>query len=1060
MTHIIDDKKGGGEVKAGTLSKPSGKGSAKARNPPHKKSSREEQLSEVVQGDDKMQSDDPSPTETLTKVKSTSKKDSSAKESGNLGENSSVAKGKGGKHRETPHDTTPHEGGDIGAYRDKEGVAVIGYNKKYPRKKVAPVYNKAPRFTREEPDVGVGRAKEERGVVRDDKGKRTDESSKFSKTVATTKDNKARSTGDEGTTDRGGSLANEKQVNRGEWPRSNSTEEAGEKKEKVDDLIFDQWDSSEEMESLGEDDYEEEEEEEGKEDEEVEDNTEVNGDKKKKVEDGGEKEKVEEVSEIEIKQEEVEGKEKLEVPDGGDLDKKNPVTLSAAALHILAHDRNTDPWRAGLPPRRPRQRKFSSKLENALTETQHDKYTREGQLDEQKFSLSNQKKLVTQIITEHKLMCELAEVEVNPVTNHDDVSVQTVLERSKVNGYHSYLPNEMVDMMFRDRPLLPALLVQPKIGTELKSSGMEKGTKTSGTGLDLGLGLNKESQLLKIIGTDAKKLESKNEDGEIGMESETKYKDSKSENQASNLYEEDPAIVHKVAIAGNGNRLTPSSTSDIVLIEDPCILKVSSVASRLIHPGNDPTPEVSSKSKSQKDPWNRDVYDPEDPLPKNIGVNLFPSAFPSAFSGVDEAISMSKGEMTTREDVVLPYFPSGTLNGSWGSGDGEIGPAGWDHDTFATSNGSTTSLENLKEGGVVSGWGQKLSSELNADLVKGSQSKVISVQEIEGSGSALDDMSQFRSKEDSNESFPLRSGSGMGNLSNKSTGSKTDLLAQEKMHLKTTPTTKQEDGDEVPCLLTSERLPWSSDTSGAYSSTPGPIEYSLNGNLHSADSASTIMHEVTTSAAVPYHPSQSPIEFPPDDSTNQMEAEVEVWSHDGSDFMLTEESLSSQNDLEFLKGCFPLVEEAILQELLTKSDFNIEETVSIALYYSAMDLDSQLSPNSNQANFTYGFMAQVSNESNSSTSSGGNGANSTFSEQRGKDENISKDEEIARALQEKLDKEDEEAMSRDDGGVHYLEEECDPTGEDCNLVLKLTSSLARQLQELFGSVESHLPLPG
>lgn len=181
---------------------------------------------------------------------------------------------------------------------------------------------------------------------------------------------------------------------------------------------------------------------------------------------------------------------------------------------------------------------------------------------------------------------------------------------------------------------------------------------------------------------------------------------------------------------------------------------------------------------------------------------------------------------------------------------------------------------------------------------------------------------------------------------------------------------------------------------------------------------------------------------------------------------------SMGNDLEFLAECFPDLDRGYLQELLSNNRGNVEEAVSMALLTTHVGTpDSSPSHHENHGRATScGFLTQVSNESCSSSSA------IMLSSEGGKlllgshdDDTTVGDEEIARALQMKLNQGDgvtdddvDHVTSRGDhvtsskgvsvDGVQYLEEE--------NLVLKLTPSMALQLQNLFGSVDPYLPLEG
>ena len=83
----------------------------------------------------------------------------------------------------------------------------------------------------------------------------------------------------------------------------------------------------------------------------------------------------------------------------------------------------------------------------------------------------------------------------------------------------------------------------------------------------------------------------------------------------------------------------------------------------------------------------------------------------------------------------------------------------------------------------------------------------------------------------------------------------------------------------------------------------------------------------------------------------------------------------------------------------------------------------------------------------------------------GMKEERSQDEEFARTLQEQLNHgETETSSAHCESTASVLKpnelEPADTSSEDENLMLKLTPSLARQLQNMFGSISEHLPHKG
>lgn len=193
-------------------------------------------------------------------------------------------------------------------------------------------------------------------------------------------------------------------------------------------------------------------------------------------------------------------------------------------------------------------------LQDALDSTPHDIYSHEGRMDEFKFTLHDQKVLVTQLISEHQSVCvkrrgrenaimstsraSCATVGVGSVVDfcHGDPSLKAVFERAKVDRLHGYLPDRVMEVMFTDRQL-----VRNPLGI---SGGMESKFHDIDTLISA---TRMESSLLKLLVPD--------------------FLVSRSENLEPNIVNgsivegdevDDPAIVHKVV---SNTRLNPQAPS-------------------------------------------------------------------------------------------------------------------------------------------------------------------------------------------------------------------------------------------------------------------------------------------------------------------------------------------------------------------------------------------------------------------------------------------------------------------------------------------------------------------
>ena len=183
------------------------------------------------------------------------------------------------------------------------------------------------------------------------------------------------------------------------------------------------------------------------------------------------------------------------------------------------------------------------------------------------------------------------------------------------------------------------------------------------------------------------------------------------------------------------------------------------------------------------------------------------------------------------------------------------------------------------------------------------------------------------------------------------------------------------------------------------------------------------------------------------------------------------EAVDLQSDLAFLKECFPDLREQFLQLLLEQNQGNVEETVSTALVSTVTSPVQPMLPQGTDGVFQYSPLkvyhngidwdwpansADASSVTSESEVEGAGNAEFVF-----EDDECVNDEEIARIMQEQLDLAGSEgsslqAVGREEGEPTLLGEQQD----DDNLVLRLSRSLASQLQQMFGPVDKHLPLAG
>lgn len=209
-----------------------------------------------------------------------------------------------------------------------------------------------------------------------------------------------------------------------------------------------------------------------------------------------------------------------------------------------------------------------------------------------------------------------------------------------------------------------------------------------------------------------------------------------------------------------------------------------------------------------------------------------------------------------------------------------------------------------------------------------------------------------------------------------------------------------------------------------------------------------------------------------------------------------EEVADPQSDLLFLVECFPDLSKQFLQLLLQQSQGNVEGAVSTALVSTVTSPTQPVLPHDVGDIFGLALAydqvyQQVQGRLDVQTSSmNGSSAASVTSESdveggangdlASEDDECMNDEEIARIMQEQLNlAESEEASLQAVERIVMQEreqraeerrrkEEAQVTErallgevqEDDNLVLRLSRSLASQLQRMFGSVEKHLTVEG
>lgn len=917
-----------------------------------------------------------------------------------------------------------------------------------------------------------------------------------------------------------------------------------------EDFTHEHWDSSEEMDLLGDEDYKDEE---------------------KEAEKKRDKNAMEGGGEVTL------------VDEEGTKAHSDALPSQLSSVKASQGD-STDVWKPHLDlplilsGKRVRLSKYSSTLQAALDATRHRNYQLEGEIDERRLiSIRNQQLLVSKLMSEYKSICALAEDQLIP-KNSAAVSLLSVLEMSRNNGYHGYLTDEVVEQMFKDRQLMPR--VCPVSSSVLSAdSGIQ-----AERALAVRESSKKSSQLLSIVRASAmaRKLEAGKPKVEQGAET------------SGDSFEDDPAIVQKIKLddmpttglaktrsvaikaakeslaiilgvrgGGEGDMKDDGSP----LMEDPCVLKVSSSLK-----------QNSQKYSDTDKSMDTSVCSTEDPLPNN---NVFPSALPSdgifgdqtgklnglfnPFStsdfGVDVSTTSAKRATLHDEFLTPPQSPTPTTaatnkapntknNGTGGSCD----PMAYS-DVLSVPGVVADGRGFLPAHGVRSDVSDVMvvadECHISVDVrshdpdakshAKSRDSKLLSVQEQEQlltsseeayfSADSEDnvlqcrsnDEIQFRSKAQHSRTLPAAKSRSVGVEINIGMG----------YNNATSSPLDDEDTPPSSSLPLLEPWAWNKDPTSLESWSPE----SHTSSLRDDHTHFTATPTITLLAPPPVSDVNTPT--PSEEHDTQQEAKLQevaaITSTDLSevddvteDSFITEDSfeddelsvVSSETDLAFLMECFPDLDYSYLERLLMKNSGNVEETVSMALL-STTNAATSLSPlHFNQVYFSHAFVSQTSTDSELSTSSGRDKTSCTsleaalsMSGDGGGDvlDDTANDEEIARALQERLDEEnsvaegenhlkgsdndeivaralqkklDHETDTGDGvlhleggggdnefdgdkethgGGVHYLEGANRGDyyyDEDENLVLKLTPSLAHQLQTLFGSVQEHLPFQG
>ena len=243
---------------------------------------------------------------------------------------------------------------------------------------------------------------------------------------------------------------------------------------------------------------------------------------------------------------------------------------------------------------------------------------------------------------------------------------------------------------------------------------------------------------------------------------------------------------------------------------------------------------------------------------------------------------------------------------------------------------------------------------------------------------------------------------------------------------------------------------------------------------------SDVAHDVNTESNVtPYQNEQVPVHACNDVRSSGSNASAAPFTSGP-----TVECGGVEGDLGFLKECFPDLESGYLEELYQLCERDVEKAVSCVLGYPHTSREDR-TEESSTLSVASNAISQVSVAASDTdakaatrqvleylqTDSGV--PQSTWLHHRDKSSATDSetlpdcvdDEEIARQLQQELDHEVQTFHTTNPPGPAQDEEKITtnshevPVG-DANLVLTLTPSLAKQLQEMFGTVTTLLPFPG
>ncbi len=1073
------------------------------------------------------------------------------------------------------------------------------------QKKKLPVFNKAPRFTRnDDSDAAVvagneSRSKSEhRGAAVQPRNFRSVAMSTVSKHTAITKDTVAMDTR---RADNAGVIGDRAKT---QMTKEGSKQQKGDNREgaKVEgcvasdkDLTQDQWDSSEEIDLLGDSDMEMEEEVEkeevGKEEvrkEEEEENS------------GGGPELNAHTTPVGVASEGV-GRNPSVVPlnvnaDGARFGGGKLQAAIAAAAGNSWHKPVTMPlstpadiWAPHLPFQttptpilsEKRGLKISRALQQAIDSAPLQKYAVEGEMDERNCSLLNQHLLVSELVEEHQKMHTLSKKLASSNQHHTDdfVSLVGMLKRSKVDCFQEYLSDALMEKFFGNRFSVPSLrsLIEKSADSASPGSG---GPLLEGKNAAMSQkwnAMSQPSQLLKITGgrgfplPQAESMEPRNaRAGGLEPNVGTGKGAALETENAESTDSEDPAILQKVvagktkpslsgksvkeslsAIFGGGRHLgaveDPKASRD-PLSEDPCILKVTSSLSS----------DTKLTSTAVEEPLSNtsyltSAYTAENPLPNSSDM---PSVFPSALDGNEANLLSAFSTSSFGSGLGDQALPSKHISAVSANQDTTEWPS---MDEMASRDPASKSCDPKMLS--VHELEQLMTNDEAASLPSDSSYSVSQFQSSKANSS--NHVSQFHSsKADSSNSVSQLQSKGDDRVLSSSS-----LPTFEKWACPTTPTSMEAWSPGSHSSSITGMSPTTSKTNHTH--TPGttvsmatvttptksqqgatPSLDPLQGGFLTAPTNGTTaaLAAVTTPTRIP--PS---LDFQQCDSVTAPTNETD-WS-------MPPDGMSAEyptvTDMIFLMQCFPDLEEAYLCQLLARSDGNMEDTVSMALLSSTMS--APITPLSGHTFFGRAYETQTSGgstisslltqddlsaksaenliyESDENSDVGshdqeGKSCDHQLNEdekshglsQRSHDRShnqdnaiadVVNDEEIARALQERLDEESvlklggtavaqsehdeqiaralQEVLNEGDGsggagvtggalhlengplehvveesedGGSYLEKEeaarwSDNVDEEENLLLRLTPSLAQQLQNLFGSVQEHLPLNG